>query len=330
VPAGAAGQASDPRYEPPTVELGWVGDMAFGEARAPGGPRRVLRSVRAWLKAPDLMAGNLEGTLGSGGTSKCATSHGGSCVAFQAPAGYAGAFKSSGFDVVNLANNHTNDFGPYGMRETRAALRRARLPHSGLRGRFAVLHANHVRVAYVGFAPYSWANDLRDLAGARRLVRKAGRRADVVVVMMHAGAEGESAAHVPHGHEYGYNEDRGNTRAFAHAVVTAGADLVVGSGPHVLRGIECYRQRVIAYSLANFAGYRTLKTDGLRSLSGLLSVELAPDGTLVSGRLRPLRFQYPDTPRPGGRSISLVRRLSREDFGHRACRILRHGYIEMP
>jgi Bacterial capsule synthesis protein PGA_cap len=332
LPAGAAGQASNPRYEPPTVQLGWAGDMAFGRSYGlpPGGPSRVLSAVRSRLRGTELMAGNLEGTLGSGGPSKCGGG-GGNCFAFQAPASYASAFRSSGFDVVNLANNHTNDFGSTGIEQTLDALDDAGLKHSGRPGGVVVLRSeHHVRVAYVGFAPYPWASDLRDIDGARDLVREAGERADLVVAMMHAGAEGSGATHVPHGTEYAFGEDRGPTRRFAHEVVKAGADLVVGSGPHVLRGMECYRHRVIAYSLGNFAGYHTFATGGVLTYSGILRVELARNGSLVHGRLLSVRFEYPGTPRPGGGSVSFVRRLSREDFGDRACRLSRHGYVKLP
>jgi hypothetical protein len=332
LPASAAAQAANPRYEPPTVQLGWSGDMAFGRSYGlpPGGARSVLAAVRSRLRGTELMAGNLEGTLGSGGSSKCG---GGSanCFAFQAPASYAHDYASSGFDVVNLANNHTNDFGPTGIEQTLSALDDADLKHSGRPRGIVVLRSEHrVRVAYVGFAPYDWASDLRDVDGAQDLVREARERADLVVAMMHAGAEGSGATHVPHGAEYAFGEYRGETRRFAHAVVRAGADLVVGSGPHVLRGMECYRDRVIAYSLGNFAGYHTFATGGVLTYSGILRVELGRDGTLVHGRLLPVRFEYPGTPRPGGGSVSFVRRLSREDFGDRACRISRHGYVRMP
>ena len=326
-------RAADEKHRrPPKVELGWVGDMAFGRhyGLPPGGARRVLSGVAGWLKAPDIMAANLEGTLGSGGSSKCGGGGGGNCFAFQAPASYAREFRGSGIDVVNIANNHTNDFGDYGMGQTLSALEHAHLPRAGRPDGIAVLHAKGVRVAFVGFAPYRWSASLLDIDGARRLVEKADRRADLVVVMMHAGAEGAGATHTPHGREYAFGEYRGETRRFAHNVVAAGADLVIGSGPHVLRGIECYRKRVVAYSLGNFAGYRTLQAGGVLSLSGLLRVKLESTGRLVGGRLLPVSFDYPGTPHRGSASISQVRRLSRDDFGDRACHISKHGLIRMP
>ena len=93
-------------------------------------------------------------------------------------------------------------------------------------------------------------------------MKKADAWADLVVVTMHAGAEGSDHQHVDPGTEYFLGENRGDSVAFTHAMVRAGADLVVGSGPHVLRGMEWYRGRLIAYSLGNFVGYHTLATSG--------------------------------------------------------------------
>jgi hypothetical protein len=330
-------QAAAPRDEqhveaPRTVKIGWVGDIAFSsDGGLPrGGPKSALAPVRGLLRGLDTMVGNLEGTLGRGGPSKCPGGSGGSCYSFQAPASYARALRGAGFDLFNTANNHFNDRGASGQRQTLAALRGAGLAHSGRPGEIAVVRAGRVRVAYVGFAPYPWAASLLDIGGARRLVARAARRADVVVAMMHAGAEGAGALHVPRGREHLFEEDRGETRRFSHAVVSAGADLVVGSGPHVPRGIECYRGRVIAYSLGNFAGYHTLTTGGVTSLSGVLHVELDRRGRLVGGRLVPLRLVGPGLPRRGGGSLGLVRKLSREDFGRRACSISHRGAIRVP
>ena len=146
---------------------------------------------------------------------------------------------------------------------------------------------------------------------------------------MHAGAEGSGATHTPRGTETAFGENRGNPRRFAHAVVRAGADAVLGSGPHVLRGIECYRRAVIAYSLGNFVSYKTLSTSGVLGLSGILRVRLARDGRFAGGRLFPVRLRPQGVPRRdrSRASVRLVRRLSRADFGRRACRVGRGGTI---
>jgi poly-gamma-glutamate capsule biosynthesis protein CapA/YwtB (metallophosphatase superfamily) len=289
----------------------------------------VLAKVRKYLSEGDITTGNLEGTLGRGGRSKC--SRGGkNCFAFQAPASYARALARVGFDLFNLANNHSRDYGTSGLRQTLRALARAGLKHTGLVGEIKFASVAGRKVAFLGFAPYSWASPLLDIPAARRQIASAARRAKIVVVFIHAGAEGARATHTPHGTEHAFGENRGASRRFAHAAIGAGADAVLGSGPHVLRGMECYKKRVIAYSLGNFVGYRTLSTGGALALSGVLRLRLGPQGSLVGGRLFKVRLAAPGVPRPGGGSIDLVRRLSKADFGRRACKISRTGELSLP
>ncbi len=175
--------------------------------------------------------------------------------------------------------------------------------------------------------------DLLDLAAAAaRLVRKAGEDADLVVAYMHAGAEGADRTHVTGHEEYFLGEDRGNPRKFARMAIDNGADLVVASGPHVLRGMEFYRHRLAAYSLGDFASYHNFGTDGIVGLSGILHVSIGPHGWFRSGRLVSVRLN--DDGRPlhdsSRKGAHLVARLSNEDFGAHAARVLRDGTIELP
>jgi hypothetical protein len=315
------------------VSLNWVGDISFSarEGLPAGGPARVLSGVSSYLKGADFTTGNLEGTLGRGGPSKCSR-NGGDCFAFQAPASYARGLERSGFDLLNLANNHSRDFGQSGIRQTLSALASVHLRHTGLGHEIRVVRIRGQRVAFLGFAPYPWASPLTNIPEAKRLIHVAAGQAKIVVVFIHAGAEGSGALHVPHGTEHAFGENRGETRRFAHEAITAGADAVLGSGPHVLRGMECYRHRVIAYSLGNFVGYRTLSTSGVLGLSGVLRVRFGADGKLLGGQLFPVRIAAPGVPRrdSSGASISLVRRLSHSDFGRRACRLSRSGALSLP
>ena len=94
-------------------------------------------------------------------------------------------------------------------------------------------------------------------------------------------------------------EDRGDTRAFARQAVEAGADLVLGSGPHVLRGIEFHgRKAARRRSLGNFAGWRNFSTAGVASLSGLLTVRVSREGHLRGGRFTGLRLSSDGVPSP--------------------------------
>jgi hypothetical protein len=306
-----------------------TGDIVMGSTPnlPPDGGRSFFSDVQADL-AGDVVLGNLEGTLSTGGSSKCSPDST-ACFAFRTPPSYARWLAQAGFTVMNLANNHAYDFGPEGLRQTIAALDRVGLSHTGRPGQVTVQRIGQVRVALVGFASYRWAAPLTDIAAAKRLVRKASRLADVVIVTMHAGAEGSDRQHVARGVEVFLGENRGDVVRFSHAVVDAGADLVVGHGPHVLRGIEWYKRRLIAYSLGNFAGYKVFSLGGALSTSGILRVTLRGDGTFETGTLVPTRLAGEGVPALDSSEAAhgVVRTLSRQDFGRRAVRISPNGVL---
>jgi hypothetical protein len=170
---------------------------------------------------------------------------------------------------------------------------------------------------------------MHDVPLAQGLVRYADTQADVVVALMHAGAEGREATHTPVGVELSYGEDRGDTRAFAHALVDAGADLVLGSGPHVIRGIERYRDRLIAYSLGNFAGWHNFASGGTYDLSAVLKLRINGLGEVLRGQWRSLRLRAPGLPQPdpSNESASLAVDLAHEDFGAAAYPMTRRGKL---
>lgn len=318
LPAAASGRpVPRPGRSPRSVTLEWVGDMAISTERGlpPGGLDRALAPVARDLRAAKITLGNLEGTLSTGGVSKCASLPSGVCFAFQAPPSYAFALSDLGFDLVNRANNHSMDFGASGRAQTVAALDRAGIAHTGFPGEIAYLRANGIRVAFLGFAPYAFDANLLDIPGARALVRRARRHAAIVVVIIHAGAEGADQLHTPYGTQFYLGENRGDARAFAHAVIDAGASIVLGSGPHVIRGVERYRGRLIAYSLGNFVGYDTLAGGGVLDDSAILRATLDRRGRVLAARWIPITL-LGGLPRPDrtGASTKLVRTLSAQDF----------------
>jgi poly-gamma-glutamate capsule biosynthesis protein CapA/YwtB (metallophosphatase superfamily) len=293
----------------------------------PDGGRSFFSDVQTDL-AGDVVLGNLEGTLSTGGSSKCGAAST-NCFAFQTPPSYARWLERAGFTVMNLANNHAFDYGQAGLQQTIAALRRAGLLHTGRPNQITIQKVGDIRVATVGFAPYPWAASLTDIAAAKQLVRAAGRISDVVVVTMHAGAEGRDQQHVDRGTERFLGENRGDPMRFAHAVVDAGADLVVGSGPHVLRGMEWYKGRLIAYSLGNFAGYDVFSLGGPLSTSAILRVTLDGAGRFEAGRLVPTHMVGAGLPAldPSEAAHGLVRTLSREDFGRHGVKVSPEGVL---
>jgi hypothetical protein len=301
------------------VTLTWVGDITLGSSHGnpPDRGRGLFSGVRDVLRRADVTVGNLEGTLSSGGVSKCAGEEPSpDCFAFQAPPENAGALRYAGFDLMNLANNHAFDFGAEGLQQTIEALDGQRIESTGAPGQIVVRRVNGLRLAFVGFAPYVWASPLDDLVTSYQLIKSAAGQADVVIVLMHAGAEGADQTHTPEGLEYAFGENRGETRSFARLAVDAGADLVLGSGPHVVRGIERYHDRLIAYSLGNFAGYKNFGMGGALSLSGILEVRVAGDGSFLEGRWHSVVLREPGQPvlDPAHTSAELVDKLSHEDF----------------
>jgi Bacterial capsule synthesis protein PGA_cap len=301
------------------------GDIALaGTADA-----RVFDGIRSYLREGDLVVGNLEGTLATGGVPRCVGGTG--CFTFRGAPEWAGVLRRAGFNVLNVANNHALDYGAEGQRETLAAVRDAGILEQGLPGQVLQISLRDIRIALIGTAPYGWAQNMLDVPGTARLVRSAARRDDVVIVYMHAGAEGSDAVHVG-GDETYLGEARGNSREFAHAMISAGADLVFGSGPHVVRGIEWYRRRLIAYSLGNLAGTHTLSTSGSLGASALLRARLDARGRVLAASVVPLRVAGAGTPVPDTRGpvVTRIRELSYADFGPRAIRISAAGRLAAP
>ncbi len=326
-----AGSATTTAAAPPphtTVTIAAVGDTMLGNTpMLPPDPGSYFSSVSSLLRAgAQIVFGNLEGTLTTATGSKCGTDTD-DCYAFRAPPAYAADLRHAGFTVLNNANNHSYDFGAAGQEQTVSALHAAGIAQTGLPGEITVVRARGVRVAFVAFAPYSDTANLLDLPAARALIQRARLHADLVVVYMHAGAEGVDADHVTGREETYVGEDRGDPEAFAHMAVDAGADLVIASGPHVVRGMEFYHRHLIAYSLGNFAGYANFGLGGLLSTSCILHVTLHSDGTFASARIIPTELVDQGQPVPGGDAVSVISQLSREDFGARAARIDADGNV---
>jgi hypothetical protein len=293
----------------------------------------LLAEVTPLIAAADVAFANLEGPLVDEGKSeKCARSRPGRCYAFRVPTRYGRHLQRAGFNVVSLANNHVGDFGDPGRASTRAVLAGLGIRYAGAPGEVARLEVRGTRIALVAFSTSAGTNDVRDVDGAAALVREVAAGADLVVVSFHGGAEGADRQHVPPGPEEFLGEDRGDLRRFARAVVDAGADLVLGHGPHVVRGMEVYAGRLVAYSLGNFATYGGFNLAGPNGLSLVLEARLAKDGTFLGGLVHPVRQERPGGPvlDPSGAIVDVLRRLSQEDFGPTAVEVRDDGTLRPP
>ncbi|XXF78186.1 CapA family protein [Myxococcaceae bacterium GXIMD 01537] len=316
-----------------SLRLRAVGDVMLGTDYPEGylppeGPGSVIAGVSDLLQDADLTFANLEGPLcDSGTTKKCRNST--NCYAFRSPTAYGRVLAEAGVDLASTANNHSGDFGEVCRRETEAALDTLGIRWSGPPGSVATVERNGLRVGLVAFHTSPACNHLNNTATASALVRSVAATHDLVIVSFHGGAEGSKALHVPQGKELFMGEDRGDLRTFTHAVVDAGADLVLGHGPHVVRGVELYRDRLIAYSLGNFATYGRFNLKGPQGLGMILEAELASDGRFRAGRILATKQEGQGlaVPDSDGAVIRLVRELTDEDFPTTGVRVADDGTL---
>jgi poly-gamma-glutamate capsule biosynthesis protein CapA/YwtB (metallophosphatase superfamily) len=316
------------------VRLRAVGDVMLGTTYPEGflPPEDGVHSLDAaapLLRDADLTFGNLEGPLCDHGESTKCAPDATNCYAFRVPTRYGKYLDDAGFDVMSTANNHNGDFGDTCRRENEATLDALGIAWSGAPGSIATIDVHGVSVGLVGFHTSPATNDVNDLATAKALVKLAKATHDLVIVSFHGGAEGSKATHVKQGHEMFLGEDRGDLPTFAHTVIDAGADLVLGHGPHVLRAMELYKGHLIAYSLGNFATYGRFNLTGAMSESVILDVTIDAHGQLVTGKLLPMHqidkgLSEPD---PSGSAIATLRALSAEDFPQTAAKIGEDGTL---
>ncbi|HEX7047451.1 MAG TPA: CapA family protein [Gammaproteobacteria bacterium] len=305
----------------PTLRIRAVGDIMLGtdfpqERLPPNDGRDLLAPVVHWLRDADLTFGNVEGVLMDGGTPEKFCDNPSLCYLFRSPSRYAFTLRDAGFDVVSLANNHARDFGEAGRSASMAVLDAAGIAHTGRVEDIASLVVEGHRVAVVGFAPNIGSWSLLDVEGAAHLVAGLDIGHDIVIVSFHGGAEGADALHVPQGMETYYGEQRGDLRKFSRAVIDAGADLVIGHGPHVPRGLELYRGRLIAYSLGNFATHWGISVSGDKGLAPVLEAVIDEDGRFVKGMLLSAVQRRPDGVFPDASqgALKLMRELTQQDF----------------
>jgi hypothetical protein len=327
---GSEEAVAAPKRTPNPVSIAWGGDVTLGSSygNPPSNGRTLLAAGKRVLERANIGAVNYEGTFGPGGTSKCGAGSE-NCFAFQAPPGNARTLRRAGVDIVNHANNHAFDYGAVGWRSTRDALEHAKVSATGAPGEVEIIQRNGTRVAFLGFSTYSWTNPMNDDAGVRARVQSAAGQADLVVAFLHAGAEGANKQHVPRGPETAFGEYRGDSRHFARVAIDAGADLILGSGPHVLRGLELYKHRLIAYSLGNLAGWHNFGTGGRSALSALITVALGPAGRLYAARIASFRLDRAGVPHVdrGRGALKLMRSLSRSDFRKSDLKFDRTGLV---
>jgi hypothetical protein len=291
-------------------------------------PDSLVASLRPLLEDADLVLWNVESAIGEGPVNrrKCGPAST-ACFAFRSPVATAGALRRvsppSAAVVATIANNHARDDGDVGRRITIDHLQSAGVHVTGADTLATlVVTPGGDTVAFLGFAQWT-GPDPRDLAAVGRHVRRAARQAPLVVVTMHMGAEGRAAQRTSDAVESYFGENRGNVVAFARAATAAGAHLVFGHGPHVMRAVEWRGESLVFYSLANLVTYGPFVLSEPMNRGALACAVVEPGGHVVSAELRSTVQAYPGLvrPDPTHRAAALADSLGVLDFPRTGARV---------
>ncbi len=317
-----------------TLTLAFTGDIMMGTTYPkrqlpPEDGRQLFKHVAPIIGSADLAAGNLEGSLCDGGTSTKRLSK--ISYAFRTPVSYAPLLREAGYDFLSLANNHVNDFGDGGIASTMAALDGIGIKYAGLKDRceWTVLEKNGRRYGFCAFSHNQKTCDHRDLETVRRIITELRAAADFVIVSFHGGAEGSAHNRLPYGRETFCGENRGSIRELAHFCIDAGADVVFGHGPHVLRAVEVYKNHFIAYSLGNFCTPYGINLAGISGYAPVVTVRVLSDGRFVDGQIHSFIQQRGAGPLPDTqhRVAKEMKRLTELDVPNTPIRISDTGAI---
>ena len=276
-----------------TLTIAVTGDIMMGTTY----PNKMLpandgadlfRDAKTVLQRTDLALGNLEGTLCDGG--KTTKSGGPNSYSFRTPTSYAPLLKEAGYDYLSMANNHAHDFGQEGIESTEQALQSQGILFSGIQGRVesVVIDRKGKKIGICAFGHNSYTLKHTDLQTVGRIVDDLTARCDIVIVSFHGGAEGRSKSHLPYGAESFLGENRGSLREMAHFCIDHGADIVYGHGPHVVRGVEVYQGRFIAYSLGNFCTPYGISLTDISGFSPIIELAIDGEGRFLHGMIHSL------------------------------------------
>ncbi len=320
------------------IRLKAVGDIMLGSVTPdpiiPLHNGRIFAdSIASSLKGADITMGNLEGVFinSSFEPKKCSkeSREAGRCYEFGMPRTIAPVLKKMNFNVMGMDNNHTWDYGAEGYELTNKILNEY--------GIESVNHKSHItlniknkQVAIVAFGFSDRSYHISDIPTVKRVISELDNDHHIVIVTFHGGAEGKDFRRQYHMKEEYFGEDRGNLMAFSQIAVDAGADVVIGHGPHVLRGIQLYKNKLICYSLGNFITYGNMKISGYNGLGAIMDLELDENnGNFIKGKIIPTKqkphgIAFKDRT---NRSIQVIRELTELDFPNTPLIIERDGII---
>lgn len=194
-------------------------------------PSYFLRNVQSVFAEDDLTIVNFEGTLTN------LTTRQDKEFAFRGDPSYVNILTAGSVEAVNIANNHSRDYGMQSLVDTKYYLTEAGITHFGYE-ETAIYEVKGVKIGLIGI--YVLPDGLGRMTQLQEHIQKVKSEGAVItIVNFHWGIE----------REYYPNDVQ---KQLAHAAIDNGADLVIGEHPHVLQGIETYNGKQIVYSLGNF------------------------------------------------------------------------------
>lgn len=323
------------------IRIKAVGDVLLGSYTPqtfipPQNGQIFVDSIGAYLRGADITFGNFEAAFVREGmkSKKCAEAsrRKGVCFEFGVPLALAPTLKNLGFTVMSVDNNHADDYGAEGAELTKQTIREQGIQPAPKRG-FAELSVKGKRCAIAAFGFSETSNNISDIATTQSVIRDLKKRFDLVFVSFHGGAEGKGAMHVPDKTEIFVGENRGNSIRFAHAAIDAGADMVIGHGPHVLRALELYRDHLIAYSLGNFLTYGNINVKGVSGVTCVLEASIdEASGKFLGGKIVPVLQLPPGIPvyDHEKHAIQLLQELTKADMPQTLLVIEADGTLRKP
>jgi hypothetical protein len=304
-------------------------------------PWTLVAPLRPLFADADVVLLNVETAIGSGpARTKCGP-RSRNCYAFRGPPASAPALRSLGDStavvVGNVANNHARDAGDIGVDSTIAHLRRAGVLVTGADTLATpVVLRDSTTIAVLGFYTSDILTDARNIPGVYRHVKRAVDQYGTVVVTVHIGAEGIGAQRTRDTIEYFLESriHRGNPVAFARAAFNAGAALVVGHGPHVLRAAEWggrEGEKLALYSLGNLLTYGPFNNAEPLNRGAVACVDIT-GSSVVGADLRPTVQRAPGVVGPdwSRRALQLIDSLSVLDFPRTGTRVDAWGELLRP
>ena len=301
--------------EPVSVTVSMAGDCTLGKDEAFNystslnayydmyGPAYFFQNVKSVFDADDLTIVNFEGTLTD------STARNGETFAFKAPAEYAEILTDGGVEAVNVANNHSHDYGDQGFADTKENLKKAGITTFGY-NETALMEVKGVKIGLVGI--YELHDHLEREHQVRVNIQKVrAEGADLVFVVFHWGNEKDT---VPDA----------NQVTLAKLAIDNGADLVVGHHAHVLQGVTTYKGKTIAYGLGNFCFGGNSAPSDMDTMIFQQTFTLDTDGSVTSEEpnLIPCRISsdyyinnYQPTPATGDEADRILQKIRERSEG---------------